>query len=178
MQIKLRLWCNIWNCFLSLNFWTLMQLKYFIGQTYIVAKSIGFQSVMFSSSWHSYLGIFTTILLISYRITWLTTNSKYSTAHVLGKHRPIVTVAEVIFVSEVKSCWEISNKVPCPIQYWVLYGFPFRSIWKHSGNDPKSLRFPFKIADGTFPHESTTEYAEKRIKSLHLNKLVKKILYL
>lgn len=48
-----------------------------------------------------------------------------------------------------------------PTQYFDLYSFPFRSMWKHCENDPASNEFPLRTPDGKrFPHEFTTKHTK------------------
>lgn len=54
-------------------------------------------------------------------------------------------------------------KDTCPRQYCVWYLVSLRLIFKHSENEPNSMKLPSKIPDGIFPQASTTEYVKKII---------------
>lgn len=40
---------------------------------------------------------------------------------------------------------------------------PFRLIWKHCENAPKSKKFPLIIPDGSLPEESKTEKKQRNV---------------
>lgn len=78
--------------------------------------------------------------------------SQFSWKTILNYNGVIIRVCGPVFGPRRESSFAVIDAE----QYWLLYFWFLRWMFKHSENEPISLIFPCSTPDGILPHESTT----------------------